>query len=178
MPEPWYRTASEVLAQREEADAARAERENFRTRYGEKRLVSMIRTLTQIVAGSMVREEALSEEEMEAIADLFPDYAAPHNYRVGDVFNHHGVLYEVIQDHDSQEGWSPADTPALYKRHSPDGLIPQWVQPTGAHDAYDTGERVEHEGVVYESQIDANTTVPGTDERWWVPVGRWVPDGQ
>lgn len=53
------------------------------------------------------------------------------------------------------------------------GLVPPpaWVQPTGAQDAYATGERVTYEGAVYESLIDGNTTVPGSDPRWWEKVG-------
>jgi len=34
-------------------------------------------------------------------------------------------------------------------------------------DAYAKGAKVSHNGKRYVSQIDANTTEPGTDERWW-----------
>ena len=40
-------------------------------------------------------------------------------------------------------------------------------RPSGAHDAYNTGDKVTHNGKQYTSQIDGNTTEPGTDERWW-----------
>lgn len=33
---------------------------------------------------------------------------------------------------------------------------PEWVQPTGAHDAYNTGDKVTFEGKHYVSLIDAN----------------------
>lgn len=36
----------------------------------------------------------------------------------------------------------------------------EWIQPTGAHDAYNTGDRVTFEGVIYTSAIDANTWSP------------------
>lgn len=42
-----------------------------------------------------------------------------------------------------------------------------WVPPTGAHDAYPRGWTVTHDGTLYESLIPANTTVPGSDPRWW-----------
>ena len=46
-----------------------------------------------------------------------------------------------------------------------------WVQPTGAHDAYPVGYKVKHQingkDVVWESLIVANTTIPGSDPRWW-----------
>lgn len=45
--------------------------------------------------------------------------------------------------------------------------VRDWVPPTGAHDAYAVGDKVRHEGVIYASRIDGNTTVPGSDPRWW-----------
>lgn len=47
------------------------------------------------------------------------------------------------------------------------GRMAAWVRPSGAHDAYNTGDKVTHNGKQYTSQIDGNTTEPGTDERWW-----------
>ena len=34
--------------------------------------------------------------------------------------------------------------------------VPAFVQPTGAHDAYQTGDRVTYNGQIYESTIDNN----------------------
>lgn len=47
---------------------------------------------------------------------------------------------------------------------------PEWVQPTGAHDAYNIGGKVTYHGKRYISQIVGNTTVPGSDARWWQEV--------
>lgn len=38
---------------------------------------------------------------------------------------------------------------------------PEWVQPTGAHDAYAKGSQVTHNGERYVSQINANVWEPG-----------------
>ena len=38
---------------------------------------------------------------------------------------------------------------------------PEWVQPTGAHDAYAKDSQVTHNGERYVSQIDANVWEPG-----------------
>lgn len=48
----------------------------------------------------------------------------------------------------------------------PEG-VRDWTPPTGAHDAPNAGDRRRYAGVVYESKIDGNTTVPGSDARWW-----------
>lgn len=50
---------------------------------------------------------------------------------------------------------------------------PIWIQPTGAHDAFQYGDRVMHNNVRYISQINANIYVPGTDERWWATVSEF-----
>lgn len=38
---------------------------------------------------------------------------------------------------------------------------PEWVQPTGAHDAYNTGDVVIYNGTLYVCTIDANVYAPG-----------------
>lgn len=45
--------------------------------------------------------------------------------------------------------------------------IPEWVQPTGAHDAYQTGDKVRYNGVVYESLIDGNVWSPEAYPQGW-----------
>lgn len=44
---------------------------------------------------------------------------------------------------------------------------PEWIRPTGAHDAYQTGDRVTFEGSVYESVIDSNTWSPTEHPAGW-----------
>lgn len=51
-----------------------------------------------------------------------------------------------------------------------DGGPPAWVQPTGAHDAYQTGDRVTFEGTVYESLLDGNTWSPAGYPQGWEVV--------
>lgn len=47
---------------------------------------------------------------------------------------------------------------------------PEFVQPTGAHDAYKKGDRVTYNGKVYESLIDANVYSPDTYPAGWQEV--------
>ena len=44
---------------------------------------------------------------------------------------------------------------------------PEWVQPTGAHDAYQTGDTVTFEGQEYVSLIDGNTWSPTAYPQGW-----------
>lgn len=45
--------------------------------------------------------------------------------------------------------------------------VKPWVQPQGAHDAVGLDEYRSHARVNWRSKIPANTTEPGSDERWW-----------
>ena len=38
---------------------------------------------------------------------------------------------------------------------------PEWVQPTGAHDAYNIGDKVTHNGKTWVSDVDNNVWEPG-----------------
>lgn len=44
---------------------------------------------------------------------------------------------------------------------------PEWVQPTGAHDAYNTGDSVTFEGTVWVSVIDGNVWSPTAHPAGW-----------
>jgi hypothetical protein len=85
-----------------------------------------------------------------------------------------GTLYECIQGHTTQADWTPDIVPALFSEIQPPGAsgYPDWVQPTGAQDAYAVGDRVVHEGKVWESTIPANTTVPGQNlaHGYWIEI--------
>lgn len=116
----------------------------------------------------------LSDEQAMEVATVYDEWQPDRQYAQGVYLTYgtNGVgdvqLYKVAQAHTSQADWTPDKTPALY---IPIGLdddgYPVWSQPTGAHDAYNKGDVVDYNGVLYESQFDGNTTVPGSDERYW-----------
>lgn len=47
---------------------------------------------------------------------------------------------------------------------------PEWVQPLGAHDAYQVGDRVTFEGKIYESTIAANVWSPAVYPAGWTEI--------
>ena len=90
----------------------------------------------------------------------------------GEVCEDNGVLYRCVQSHTAQSDWQPANTPALWvnmgvSADDPDAL-PEWKQPTGAHDAYAMGAVVRHNGKTWSSDIAANTYEPGV--AYWTEV--------
>lgn len=110
--------------------------------------------------------------EQAATADA---YAVGIAYSAGKLLRYEGGAYAVIIGHTSRVDWPPSSEGSLYRYLGAVDLLESaealpWIQPTGSHDAYDTGDRVTHNGFTWESQIDANTTVPGSDDRWWTQV--------
>lgn len=101
----------------------------------------------------------LTDEQAEQVPQAFPEWEAGTAYAVGDRRRYDGKLYRCVQAHTSQEGWEPDKTPALWVRTSTDP-VPDWVQPTGAQDAYGIGDKVRHSGKVWESLVDANVWEP------------------
>ena len=78
-------------------------------------------------------------------------------------------LYRVNQDHTTQDDWTPDKTPALFVKISLEEY-PQWVQPTGAHDAYNKGAKVSDEGKRWISNKDVNIYKPGLVPGDWSEV--------
>ena len=62
-------------------------------------------------------------------------------------------------------GQTPDITPTLWVAEQ--GECDEWVQPTGAQDAYNTGDCVTFEGNQYESLIDANVWSPSVYPQGW-----------
>ena len=113
--------------------------------------------------------EILTDEQAETVPDAFPAWAAGIAYAVGVRVRYGGVLYKCVQAHTSQEDWTPDATPALWTRiGEPGDEWPEWVQPTGAQDAYAMGAKVSHDGAHWTSDVDANVWTPG--EYGWTGV--------
>lgn len=94
------------------------------------------------------------------VIELFPVYKVNHAYSVGDRFQEQNKLYRVIQAHTSQEDWKPESTPALYAQVSVEEW-PEWIQPSGAHDAYPVDAKVTHNGKKWISTVSNNVWEPG-----------------
>lgn len=82
-----------------------------------------------------------------------------------------GVLYRSItgtQEQPTELLYHPKDVPAMMEKVEDEGgeeipseEYPEWVQPTGAHDAYAQGAKVSHNGKKWTSDISANVYEPG-----------------
>jgi len=110
------------------------------------------------------------EDALEAV-ELFPMWQTDTAYEKGVRVRFNDALYRCEQTHTSQADWTPDVTPALWTAVAEPGEIPVWKQPTGAQDAYMTGDKVHYptkDDAVYESTMDYNTYAP--DVYGWVMV--------
>lgn len=103
---------------------------------------------------------SLEDDMAEEVTGLFPFWATETPYDVGDRRQYNGLLYRCVQAHTSQADWTPDVVPALWVRTSTEEW-PEWIQPTGAHDAYNQGDKVSHNEKHWISDIDANVYEPG-----------------
>lgn len=118
--------------------------------------------------------QTLGAEAAMEVATVYDPWQIGKAYTVG-VYLTYGTnavgdpqLYRVVQAHTSQADWTPDAAASLYEPIGLDAAgFPVWAQPSGAHDAYGEGDIVDYNGTLYQSMIPGNTTVPGTDERYW-----------
>ena len=104
--------------------------------------------------------ESLSDEDALQAIELYSPWHPDTVYAVEQRISHEGLLYRCVQAHTSQIGWEPDKTPALWTRVSVEEF-PEWVQPTGAHDAYRIGDKVSYDGKHWVCTSDYNVYAPG-----------------
>lgn len=123
----------------------------------------------------LIVETSATLDDTEALTgvELFRPWSAGISVTKGERLRYGTDLYRVEQDHTTQADWTPDITPALYTKVAEPGEIPVWRQPTGAQDAYMTGDKVwfpEKDTTVYESLIDNNVYSPEAYPAGWEVV--------
>lgn len=106
---------------------------------------------------------SLTDSDALEAVELFPVWAVDTAYDKGIRVRYADKLYRCEQSHTSQTGWEPPAVPALWTDVAKPGEIPVWKQPSGAQDAYMTGDKVHFPGEndpVYISTVDNNVWEP------------------
>ena len=101
----------------------------------------------------------LTDKDALESVELFPFWETNTSYSINDRIQYSQTLYKCVQAHTSQDDWTPDITPALWTVVSLDEW-PEWVQPTGAHDAYNTGDKVTYKNIHWVCLTDANVYAP------------------
>lgn len=115
---------------------------------------------------AMIEKASVSLDDTDALeaVELFPVWQTDTAYTAGIRVRYGDKLYRCEQSHTSQADWTPPSVPALWTEVAKPGEIPVWKQPTGAQDAYMSGDRVwfpERDTDVWISTVDNNTWQPG-----------------
>lgn len=115
--------------------------------------VRQLRALIEQLALTLDDETALNGVE------LFPMWKTATAYEIGDRVQYGGKLYKCNLAHTSQDNWSPDIPSALWSEVSADEWA-EWKQPTGAHDAYNIGDKCSYNGKHYICTVDGNVYPP------------------
>lgn len=104
---------------------------------------------------------SLPDEDALDAPEMYPHWREYMTLAVNNRICYRNKLYRVVQAHTTQAGWEPDIAPALFTEVAKPGEIPDWKQPTGAQDAYMTGDKVRYDGKVWVSTVDSNVWQPG-----------------
>lgn len=104
--------------------------------------------------------ETMTDEKALDAVELFPRWVAGTIYAQDERISYEGTLYKCLQLHTSQADWTPDIAVSLWVRVYIEEF-PEWVQPTGATDAYELGAKVSHNSKHWISEIPANVYEPG-----------------
>lgn len=127
------------------------------------------------VAVAQIQAQSLTDEQAITVKDIYPIWDGNGvSYQKDFYLTHDGKLYKVLQAHTSQADWTPDTAPSLFAEVLPGqgGTgIGEWVQP-GSTNPYMTGDRVTHNGGMWESLVDNNVWEPGAQgsETLWQKV--------
>lgn len=131
-----------------------------------------MRKTLQFFVGTLDADTQL--DMMLEIPSMFPAYEVGKAYKTKDVFSYgenavgDPQLYQVLQDHTSAAQWTPDTATSLYKAIGiTEEGYPEWVQPLGSTDAYNTGDIVSYNGKLYRSIIDGNVWTPDAYPAGW-----------
>lgn len=145
-----------------QADAARAAAKE-RTSHLTESEVSRLLIKQQINTLEVDDQTALR------MTEFYPEWSAGVAYTAEYKVQRSGKLWRCLQAHTSQDGWEPESAPSLWaKVLIPDEtVIPEWVQPDSTN-PYMRGDKVMHNGKLYESEVDNNVWEPGV--YGWVEI--------
>lgn len=120
----------------------------------------------------MSAEEITEDEKALQVKELYDKWSgASVSYKTGKYLLYMEVLYKVLQDHTSQETWTPDNAPSLYTKvlTDPSGVVLPWEQPQSTN-GYKNGDRVTHKNKTWESTADNNIWEPGAVGAPWKEV--------
>lgn len=131
-------------------------------------LTELARKLRPLIEKAVI---SLSDEDALEAVVLFENWKSEKLYKIDERVNYEGTLYKCLQEHTSQDAWTPIAAPSLWAKvliPDPD-VIPDWEQPDSTN-AYKKGDKVRFNNKVYESLIDNNIWSPAAYPAGWKEI--------
>lgn len=124
----------------------------------------------ETIAAAPARAADLAAQYAQAIGrqdgDAWQQPVGAHDaYAKGITVTHGGKTWESLTP---ANVWAPGVSGWREKTTAP--TVADFVQPTGAHDAYAKGARVRFDGKVYESKVDGNAYSPSDYPPNWLLI--------
>ena len=143
------------LSDKEQIIRGRRKSELLSARQHKMEVTTSIAFITLAENGSI--DDATATEHTE----LFSQWESKVSYAIGAIRRYDDELYRCIQEHTSQDDWTPNTATSLWtKVGNPYVEYPAWSQPIGVHDAYTIGDKVTHNEKKWISTVDGNVWEP------------------
>ena len=137
------------------------ERQMTREEYAEMQAANM-GAVAAIAFVALSETGAIDDVTAGEHPEMFSEWEPEVAYAPGNIRRYGEQLYRCTQAHTSQPDWTPDKAVSLWTRIAdPAEEWPEWSQPIGAHDAYQTGDKVSHNGKHWICTVDGNVWEPG-----------------
>lgn len=117
-----------------------------------------------------VQTADLTDEQAITVSTLYPEWKIGMDYEARQIVRDGGHLFRCAQKHTSSEQNNTSVASLWTKIDKAGDGVDVWQQPSGAHDAYNKGDRVHYpdaDGPIYVSLIDGNTWSPDAYPDGW-----------
>ena len=146
-------TAEEIAVLQEETKLLNAVRKNQPMTESE---------VSRLLIRQQINTLEVDDNTALRMREFYPEWAAGVDYATGYKVQRGGRLWRCLQAHTSQTGWEPENAPSLWaKVLIPDEtIVPEWEQPDSTN-PYSAGDKVNHNGKTWVSDVDNNVWEPG-----------------
>lgn len=165
-----YKNVNGKLIEMTEAEIAEEKQKIQLAKVEEKSRPLTAEEVTSMLIKQNINTLEVDDNTALRMTEFYPEWAAGQAYTAGFKVQYGGTLYKCLTAHTSQDAWTPDTAPSIWaKVLIPDeNVIPEWEQPDSTN-PYSKGDKVTHNGKMWESLVDNNVWEPGatgTESLW------------
>lgn len=155
------------IPQKELDDRKSCKLENLDNQFDQNAAKRLLRKVAEPI---LTDETNLTEQDIEDVKMLYTQWRDNGvNYVIGDKVVYTDKLYKVLQNHTSQESWTPDAASSLFAKYRPSGSVEEWLQPDSTN-PYMINDLVIFKGKTYKSTIDNNVWSPTDYPEGWLKI--------